>query len=100
MEKPPKGRGPNPLKNIQASVKYILEEYMADMILDVQTLPEPILSRIHTPKVKVHEENGIITLTPIKMERENIDKFIGMFSGGKLSSEKFIQNKTNKGEPR
>jgi hypothetical protein len=68
---------------------------MMDIILDVQTLPEPIFSRIHTPKVKVHEENGIIILTPIpvKMERVNIDKFIGMFSDGKLSSEKFIQNK-------
>jgi hypothetical protein len=66
---------------------------MADIELDVQTLPEPILSRIHTPKVKVHEENGIITLVPIKMERANINKFIGMFSDGKLSSEKFMRNK-------
>jgi hypothetical protein len=66
---------------------------MTDIELDVQTLPEPILSRIHTPKVKVHEENGVITLIPIKMERANINKFIGMFSDGKLSSEKFIQNK-------
>jgi hypothetical protein len=64
---------------------------MMDIALDVQTLPEPIFSRIHTPKVKVHEENGIITLIPIKMEKANIDKFIGMFSDGKLSSEKFIQ---------
>jgi hypothetical protein len=30
---------------------------------------------------------------PVKMERTNIDKFIGMFSDGKLSGEKFIQNK-------
>jgi hypothetical protein len=66
---------------------------MMDIELDVQTLPEPIFSRIHTPKVKVHEENGIITLIPIKMERANIDNFIGMFSDGKLSSEKFIQSK-------
>jgi hypothetical protein len=66
---------------------------MTDIVLDVQTLPEPIFSRIHAPKVKVHEENGIITLIPVKMERANIDKFIGMFSDGKLSSEKFIKNK-------
>jgi hypothetical protein len=64
-----------------------------DMVLDVQTLPETLFSRIHTPKVKVHEEDGIITLIPVKMERADIDKFIGMFSDGKLSSEKFIQNK-------
>jgi hypothetical protein len=64
-----------------------------DMVLDVQALPKTVFSRIHTPKVKVHEEDGIITLIPVKMERANIDKFIGMFSDGKLSSEKFIQNK-------
>jgi hypothetical protein len=29
----------------------------------------------------------------MKRERANIDKFIGMFSDGKLSSEKFIPNK-------
>jgi hypothetical protein len=67
---------------------------MTDIELDVQALPEPIFSRIQTPRVRVHEENGIITLIPIKkMERTNIDKFIGMFSDGKLSSERFIQNK-------
>jgi hypothetical protein len=64
-----------------------------DMVLDVQALPETVFSRIHTPRVKVHEEDGIITLIPVKMERANIDKFIGMFSDGKLSSERFIQNK-------
>jgi hypothetical protein len=64
-----------------------------DIVLDIQALPETIFSRIHTPKVKVHEENGIITLIPVKMERTNIDRFIGMFSDGKLSSKKFIQNK-------
>jgi hypothetical protein len=76
---------------------------MIDIVLDAQTLPEPIVSRINTPKVKVHEENGIITLIPIKMEkanreRANIDRFIGMFSDGKLSSEKFIQNKKEEKE--
>jgi hypothetical protein len=64
-----------------------------DMVLDVQALPETVFLRIHTSKVKVHEEDGIITLIPVKMERANIDSFIGMFSDGKLSSEKFIQNK-------
>jgi hypothetical protein len=70
---------------------------MIDIVLDIQTLPELIFSRINTSKVKVHEENGVITLIPVKiertMERTNIDKFIGMFSGGELSSEKFMQNK-------
>jgi hypothetical protein len=35
-----------------------------EMILDVQTLTEAIFSRITTKKVKIHEENGSIILTP------------------------------------
>jgi hypothetical protein len=66
---------------------------MTDIELDVRTLPEPIFSKIHTQMVTVHEENGIITLIPVKMERASINKFVGMFSDGKLSSEKFMQNK-------
>jgi hypothetical protein len=38
---------------------------MSDMVLDVQTLPEIILSRISAEKVNFHEENGSIVLTPI-----------------------------------
>jgi hypothetical protein len=71
---------------------------MTDIILDIQKLPEQIFSRIHATKVKVHEEDGIFTLTPLKIERANIDKFIGMFSDGKLSSEKFMQNKKHEKE--
>jgi hypothetical protein len=35
---------------------------MSDMILDVQTLPETIFSKISTEKVKIHEENGSIII--------------------------------------
>ena len=66
---------------------------MTDMVLEAEVLPESIFRGIHAAKVKVHEEDGVFTLTPLKLERSNIDKFIGMFSDGKLSSEKFMRNK-------
>jgi virulence-associated protein VagC len=66
---------------------------MADMILDVQTLPETILLRISTKKVKIHEENGSITLTPIAEKKQNFDILFGMFSDGKLSTEEYMKEK-------
>jgi len=38
---------------------------MSDMVLDVQTLPEVIFSRISNGKVNFHEDNGSIILTPV-----------------------------------
>jgi hypothetical protein len=66
---------------------------MADMILDVQILPEPIFSKIHTSKVKLHEENGSIILTPFSEEKPRFDHLIGIFSDGKMSIDKFLQQK-------
>ena len=45
---------------------------MSDMVLDIQTLPEIISSRISAKKVRIHEENGSLILTPIiEKELEN-----------------------------
>jgi len=38
---------------------------MTEMILNSNTLPEPLLLLVRSEKVKVNEENGKITLTPI-----------------------------------
>ena|GEM_PF-2882157 len=38
---------------------------MDDLILSVNTLPYPLHRRIHSDKVRIHEENGIIMLMPI-----------------------------------
>ena len=62
---------------------------MADTVLDVQTLPEIITSKISTKKVKVHEENGSIVLTPIIEEKQNFDILFGMFSDGRISTEEY-----------
>jgi virulence-associated protein VagC len=66
---------------------------MADMILDVQTLPETIFSKISTKKVKIHEENGSIVLTPITEIKQNFDVLFGMFSDGKISTEEYMKEK-------
>ncbi|MDR2704867.1 MAG: hypothetical protein LBC02_03725 [Planctomycetaceae bacterium] len=66
---------------------------MTEMILDVQTLPEPIFSKIHTNQVKMREENGTIILTPFPEEKPHFDHLIGMFSDGKMSVDKFLQQK-------
>jgi hypothetical protein len=66
---------------------------MSDMILDVQTLPEMIFSRISAEKVNFHEENGTIVLTPIIEKKMNFDVLFGMFSDGKISTEEYLREK-------
>jgi hypothetical protein len=66
---------------------------MADMIVDTQILPEPIFSKIHTNKVKIHEENGSVILTPVSGEKPHFDHLIGIFSDGKMSIDKFLLQK-------
>jgi len=66
---------------------------MLDMVLDVQTLPETIFSRIPTEKVRIHEEDGSILLTPITEKKFDFDVLFGMFSDGRLSVDDFIKEK-------
>jgi hypothetical protein len=65
---------------------------METIIIDREILPEPIISYIHSAKIKIFEENGNVILSPIK-EKPNLDELFGMFSDGKLSTEKFIAQK-------
>ena len=66
---------------------------MEGIIIDRQTLPETINSYIHSEKVRLVEENGAIVLFPIYEEYSIIEESFGMFSNGKLSGEKFIEEK-------
>ena len=66
---------------------------MSDMVLDIQTLPEIIFSKISADKVKFHEENGSIILTPVIEKKQNFDVLFGMFSDGKISSEEYMKEK-------
>jgi len=66
---------------------------MTETVLDIQTLPDVILSKISTKKVKVCEENGTITLTPFSDENPRFDHLVGMFSDGKISIDDFLAEK-------
>ena len=71
---------------------------MTEMVLDVQTLPETVFSKISTRKVKVYEENGTITLTPFSEEKPRFDHLTGMFSDGKISIDDFLEEKQHEKE--
>ena len=66
---------------------------MPDMVLDINKLPEVILSRIKTKKVKFHEENGVFILTPVMVKEKSFDRLTGMFSDGKLSIDNYLKEK-------
>jgi len=38
---------------------------MEDMVMSVDTLPEPLSSRFRSEMVWVHEEQGVVILTPV-----------------------------------
>jgi len=64
---------------------------MSDMVLDIQTLPEMIFSKISAEKVRIHEENGSLILTPVIEKKQNFDVLFGMFSDGKISTEEYMK---------
>jgi len=75
---------------------------MDEMILSVNTLPYPLHRRIHSDKVRVREENGVITLTPLQEpgqeprqdDWENaLARIQDMMADSKMSSEKFSAQK-------
>jgi hypothetical protein len=66
---------------------------MESVIIDREALLETIISYIHSQKIKLVEENGKIILSPVVEKYSILEKSFGMFSDGKLSSEKFIEEK-------
>jgi len=62
-----------------------------ETIIDRQTLPETILSYIHSDKIRLLEKNGDIVLSPIYDKYAILDEACGMFP--ELSVEEFIKNK-------
>ena len=66
---------------------------MESMIVDRKVLPKAIISYIHSEKIRLVEENGTITLSPVFDKYAILEKSFGMFSDGKLSSERFKKEK-------
>jgi len=71
---------------------------MTEMVLDIQALPETILSKISSRKVRFYEENGTITLKPFNEEKPRFDHLIGQFSDGKISIDDFLEEKQQEKE--
>ena len=65
---------------------------MTEMVLNTNTLPEPLLCLIHSEKVRVREANGEIRLTPIFNTGKGCP-LRGICSDGKLSSYAFMERK-------
>ena len=69
---------------------------MDDMILSVNALPEMLHRRIRSDKVRVHEDNDLIILTPIygmdEQAKACIERLRGMFEG-KLATDDYVTQK-------
>ena len=65
---------------------------MIEMVLETNTLPEPLLRLIKTEKIKVREADGEIRLTPIT-DTEKGCPLRGLCADGRLSSYTFIERK-------
>ena len=62
---------------------------MSQLVINARTLPEPLFLMIRTEKVKVIENNGIISLTPI-VEVKKGCPFRGIASDSSLTVDKFF----------
>jgi len=62
---------------------------MTEMVLNARTLPEPLFRMIRTEKVKVIENNGIISLTPV-VETTRRCPLRGLASDSTLTVDNFL----------
>jgi len=76
---------------------------MTDMIISVKMLPEQLNRCIRSERVRYHEINGIITLTPIEEPEmdlwSGLDELRAIFSDGRISTEKYAAQKQLDKEP-
>ena len=70
---------------------------MEDMILSVNTLPYPLHRRFHSDRVRIHEENGTVILTPVQDTVndtwEILENLRSMLADGRMSSENYKAQK-------
>ena len=65
---------------------------MNGLVLNTNTLPEPLYRMIRAEKVEVNEANGIISLTPITDTKKGCP-LRGLCADGRLSSYTFMERK-------
>ena len=64
---------------------------MTEMIINADTLPETLFSLVQTEKIRVLENDGIITMTPFREEFDCTAGVRGMYSDKKLTLDKFLE---------
>ena len=62
---------------------------MTEMVLNTNTLPEPLFRLIRAEKVKVNETNGVINLIPIAVSQADCP-LRGLAADSNLTVEKFL----------
>jgi len=65
---------------------------MTEMVLNTNTLPEPLLRLVRTEKVKVNEINGVISLIPM-MESKNDCPLLGIAADSGFTVDEFLARK-------
>jgi len=68
---------------------------MAELVLQSNTLPEPIYRLIRADRVRVRESSGEIHLVPITEETESrsILPILGMYTDGRLTVDGYLERK-------
>ena len=70
---------------------------MEDTIINVNTLPESLHNRFRSTRVRVREENGVVTLTPVNDTKKDVwgalEQLRLMLSDGRMSSENYMAQK-------
>ena len=64
---------------------------MSETVAKLSVLPEILLDIFQTETVKIREDNGVITIVPIK--EDNDCPLFGFYAEGKLSTGKFLKQK-------
>ena len=71
---------------------------MKNMIIERKTLPAFIGSYLNSEKIELFERNGSVVLSPVGNKYSILEKSYGLFSDGKLSSERFMREKKREQE--
>jgi hypothetical protein len=64
---------------------------MSEMVLDVKTLSESLFDMIPTERVKVRQDDGIISLIPLREVTKDECPLLGLAAGSSLTVEKFLE---------
>lgn len=64
---------------------------MNEIILNANTLPEPLFELVGADKVRISKSDGTIIMTPVNEEIDYIEELYGSCAGSVLTVEKFLE---------